>query len=325
MGSSHDRAQRSTADVARDAAQPARRRRSARLGLGQRQRRHRQDARADHARAAPAARRHQPERILCLTYTKAAAAEMSKRVFDTLARVGDAARRASSRGSSPSCSTGADARRRCERARARCSPSPSRRPAASRCRPSTPSASGCCSAFRSRPACRRASPSSTTRARARCCAKPIDAMLAEATAAAAGAARQRARRRPSPTPPTTASTSCCARRCASRRWLDAARTRSTLGDDDELRRGRGDLSPRLRGPRRTCTVDGHRQRASPTLLSRRRACARCATSWRRARPTTQKHAERVAAALARRRAPATAIDALRRLLLTGTASRARAC
>src|SRR5262249_33773081 len=27
-----------------------------------------------------------PERILCLTYTKAAAAEMSKRVFDTLAR-----------------------------------------------------------------------------------------------------------------------------------------------------------------------------------------------------------------------------------------------
>ncbi|MCK5549110.1 MAG: UvrD-helicase domain-containing protein, partial [Hyphomicrobiaceae bacterium] len=27
----------------------------------------------------------EPERILCLTYTKAAAAEMSKRVFDTLA------------------------------------------------------------------------------------------------------------------------------------------------------------------------------------------------------------------------------------------------
>ena len=34
--------------------------------------------------------------------------------------------------------------------------------AASRCRPSTPSASGCCSASRWRPACRRASPSSTT-------------------------------------------------------------------------------------------------------------------------------------------------------------------
>ncbi len=34
-----------------------------------------------------------PERILCLTYTKAAAAEMSKRVFDTPGAVGDAARR----------------------------------------------------------------------------------------------------------------------------------------------------------------------------------------------------------------------------------------
>ena len=37
-----------------------------------------------------------PERILCLTYTKAAAAEMSKRVFDTLAELGDDARARSS-------------------------------------------------------------------------------------------------------------------------------------------------------------------------------------------------------------------------------------
>ena len=40
-----------------------------------------------HARAcASCSPARSPERILCLTYTKAAAAEMSKRVFDTLAR-----------------------------------------------------------------------------------------------------------------------------------------------------------------------------------------------------------------------------------------------
>ena len=73
-------------------SRPARRRAATRrpppipaLGLGQRQRRHGQDARADHARTAPAARRQQPERILALTYTKAAAAEMSTRVFERLA------------------------------------------------------------------------------------------------------------------------------------------------------------------------------------------------------------------------------------------------
>ena len=69
----------------RDAAQPGRRRRPRGLGVGQRQRRHRQDARADHARAAPAARRHAARAHPRLTYTKAAAAEMSKRVFDRLA------------------------------------------------------------------------------------------------------------------------------------------------------------------------------------------------------------------------------------------------
>ena len=47
-----------------------------------------------------------PERILALTYTKAAAAEMSKRVFDAAGRMGDAARRRARRASSPSCSTG---------------------------------------------------------------------------------------------------------------------------------------------------------------------------------------------------------------------------
>ena len=42
----------------RDAPQPGRRRRSRVVGVGERQRRHRQDARADHARAAPAAGRY---------------------------------------------------------------------------------------------------------------------------------------------------------------------------------------------------------------------------------------------------------------------------
>ena len=60
--------------------------------------------------------------------------------------------------------------------RGRCSPSPSRRRAASRCRPSMRSASGCCRGSRSRPACRRASRSSTTPPRAICSARrPSDA------------------------------------------------------------------------------------------------------------------------------------------------------
>ena len=93
-----------------------------------------------------------PERILCLTYTKAAAAEMANRVFDELARWVTLADEelATSLGSS----WDATPRRRRESARARSLPARSRRPAGSRCRPSMRSASGCSSASRSRPVCR---------------------------------------------------------------------------------------------------------------------------------------------------------------------------
>ena len=111
----------------------------------------------------------QPERILCLTYTKAAAAEMSKRVFDTLAQWvtmpdADAARHDRRTLRPPAARRRARPRPHAVRRRHRDAR------AASRCRPSTPSASACCSAFRSRPACRRASPildEETARAAAR--------------------------------------------------------------------------------------------------------------------------------------------------------------
>ena len=144
-----------------DAAQPGGRRRSVRLRLGERQRRHRQDARADHARAAPAARRH------AARAHPGADLHQGRRRGDVQARVRPARRVGDGRRGEPEAQARraarprADARQRCS-GRGSCSPSPSRRPAASRCRPSTPSASGCCSGFRSRPACRRASSSSTS-------------------------------------------------------------------------------------------------------------------------------------------------------------------
>ena len=108
-----------------------------------------------------------PERILALTYTKAAAAEMSKRVFERLAEWVHGRRRRAQEQARRGCWSARPRLKRCS-ARGSCSPSPSRRRAASRCRPSTPSASGCCSAFRSRPACRRALRSSTTTSGRRC-------------------------------------------------------------------------------------------------------------------------------------------------------------
>ena len=55
------------------------------LGLGLRQCRIRQDPCAGAARDQSSARGVEPEKILCITFTKAAAANMAKRVFDTLA------------------------------------------------------------------------------------------------------------------------------------------------------------------------------------------------------------------------------------------------
>ena len=102
----------------------------------------------------------EPEKILCITFTKAAAANMAKRVFDTLAEwttLDDAAPRQShSRTLEP------EARRCAPRAgAAACSRGRWKRRAASRCRPSTPSARSCCISSRSRPTSPRASTCST--------------------------------------------------------------------------------------------------------------------------------------------------------------------
>ena len=75
----NDRPSRRAVDVA------ARRVRPGGVGLGLRQCRLGQDPRAGAARDPPAARGTPPEKILCLTFTKAAAANMANRVFETLA------------------------------------------------------------------------------------------------------------------------------------------------------------------------------------------------------------------------------------------------
>ena len=96
-----------------------------------------------------------PEKILCITFTKAAAANMAKRVFDTLARwtaLDDTALDQAIVATAASLLMPISARRR-----GACSPRRSRRRAGSRCRPSMHSAPGCCTSFRSRPMWRRAS------------------------------------------------------------------------------------------------------------------------------------------------------------------------
>ena len=85
---------------------------------------------------------------------------MANRVFDTLAQwttLDDAAFDQAHRGNHRRASRP----RGSARWRAGCLPPRSRRRAASRCRPSTPSARGCCISFRSRPMSRRASKCST--------------------------------------------------------------------------------------------------------------------------------------------------------------------
>ena len=90
-------ARRASADRRRDAEGAGRRLEPARLGLGVGQCRLGQDLRARRsASSACCSPAPIPARILCLTFTKAAAAEMAKRVFDDPRRMDDAARRRSS-------------------------------------------------------------------------------------------------------------------------------------------------------------------------------------------------------------------------------------
>ena len=123
-----------------------------------------------------------PSKILCITFTKAAAANMAARVYDTLRGLDRARRRGARRG---------DARDRrrptsmppSARARGACSRRRWRRPAASRCRPSTPSAPASCSSSRSRPTWRRASPCWRSARRTRCCERATLGVLLEAAGA----------------------------------------------------------------------------------------------------------------------------------------------
>jgi hypothetical protein len=105
----------------------------------------------------------QPQRILCLTYTKAAASEMQNRLFRRLGELGDAgggppARRAGRAGVDGPLEDAGNFWPR----RGGCSPGPSRRRAGCGSRRSIPSAPACCGAFRWRRACRPSSPRWTT-------------------------------------------------------------------------------------------------------------------------------------------------------------------
>ena len=222
-----------------------------------------------------------PERILALTYTKAAAAEMAEARVRAAGGMGDGRRRG------PEGEARRPARRRrpqprCS-GRASCSPSPSRRRAGSRCRPSTPSASACCSAFRWRPACRRVSPSSTTTSGAQLLKEAADEVLAEATARA-------------DTPLAGALETAVAYATDSnfdqvldealreRDWLAAA---VRLDDDGgPTSPGRGDLPQGARHSGRR-TPRGGRGEAWRRCC-RMRSCGGCTASWRRARPTTSR-------------------------------------
>ena len=106
-----------------------------------------------------------PEKILCITFTKAAAANMAERVFTTLGHwvtLDDAALDSAIREAGIAHPTA-----KLRRARESCSPARWRRRAASRCRLSTRCARGCCSSSRSRPMCLRALPCSTSATRPR--------------------------------------------------------------------------------------------------------------------------------------------------------------
>ena len=110
----------------------------------------------------------EPSRIMCLTFTKAAAAEMANRLFERLSKwiaLDD----------DDACRPAGEARfarcrcQRCSSAPASSSPARSKHRAASRSRPSMPSANACCSSFPSRPASCRISPCSMTASRWTCC------------------------------------------------------------------------------------------------------------------------------------------------------------
>ncbi len=132
-----------------------------------------------------------PARIQCLTFTKAAAAEMALRLQRTLGawvtlddadldeKLAESAARAE--------------RRACATPRGRCSPACSTCPAACASAPSTPSASRCCGASRWRRGCRRISAWSTTSMPTAALRDAREDMLAGAAyaAIAAGVARPR--------------------------------------------------------------------------------------------------------------------------------------
>ena len=136
----------------------------------------------------------EPEKILCITFTKAAAANMAKRVFDTLGRwttLDDAAL---------DDAIGEQLRRRAARApagrwRGGCLRARWRRRAASRCRPSTPSARSSCISFRSKRTSPPASPCSTRPSNRSCWKRLTLAVLLEGAAARREPARPRARHR----------------------------------------------------------------------------------------------------------------------------------
>ena len=90
-----------------------------------------------------------PAKILCITFTKAAAANMANRVFDELRRW-TALDDSNSMRRSGGCPTSIPIRRG-ERAHGDCSHWRWRRPVGSRCRPSTRSARGFCTSFHSKP------------------------------------------------------------------------------------------------------------------------------------------------------------------------------
>ena len=128
----------------------------------------------------------EPQRILCLTYTKAAASEMQNRLFSAAGRMGDEARRRSARGAARPWGEGGICRRSAWPAPASFSPARSRRRAACGSRPST---AFCAALLRRFPLEARrlaaVSPNWTT-ARPSCCAAEIVEELADGLAPGCG-------------------------------------------------------------------------------------------------------------------------------------------
>ena len=154
---SHDGEPQNPAGAARIASP---RRRSGCVGVRLRQCRLRQDLRADPARHQPAAaRRRSGEDPLHHLYEGGRRQHGEPRVRHAGAM--DHAGRCRASTSASRKPSAASRPRGSARWRAGCLPPRSRRRAASRCRPSTPSARGCCTSFRSRPTSPRASRCST--------------------------------------------------------------------------------------------------------------------------------------------------------------------